>query len=130
MRISDWSSDVCSSDLEEVEAQLGDSAQLQYRLERLSEEGAKQVRYRLEITNANDRPAPAEIRLQQSDGFPYATTSARLGMKTGDRLWKVTVPAKGSVKRDYVLERSSEERRVGKEFGSQCRSRWSPQYST
>src|SRR3546814_8933583 len=34
---------------EEVEAQLGDSAQLQYRLERLSEEGAKQVRYRLEI---------------------------------------------------------------------------------
>src|SRR3546814_4475078 len=36
---------------EEVEAQLGDSAQLQYRLERLSEEGAKQVRYRLEITD-------------------------------------------------------------------------------
>src|SRR3546814_9251382 len=62
---------------EEVEAQLGDSAQLQYRLERLSEEGAKQVRYRLEITNANDRPAPAEIRLQQSDGFQYAKTSAR-----------------------------------------------------
>ncbi|HEY9581218.1 MAG TPA: hypothetical protein VIR65_15300 [Rhizorhapis sp.] len=90
---------------EEVEAQLGDSAQLQYRLERLSEEGAKQVRYRLEITNANDRPAPAEIRLQQSDGFQYAKTSARLGMKNGDRLWKVTVPANGSVKLDYVLER-------------------------
>src|SRR3546814_8413531 len=84
---------------EEVEAQLGDSAQLHYRLERLSVEGAKQVRYRLEITNANDRPAPAEIRLQQSDGFQYAETTAGLGMKNGDRLWKVTVPANGSVKR-------------------------------
>src|SRR3546814_16331159 len=52
----------------EVEAQLGDSAQLQYRLERLSEEGAKQVSYRLEITNANDRTAPAEIQIGRASG--------------------------------------------------------------
>src|SRR3546814_13532418 len=71
---------------EEVEAQLGDSAQLQYRLERLSEDGAKQVRYRLEITNANDRPAPDDIRMQQSDGIQHAQTCARSGMQKGDRV--------------------------------------------
>src|SRR3546814_20470304 len=85
---------------EEVEAQLGGSAQLQYRLERLREEGAKQVRYRLEITNAHERPAPPAIRLQQSDGFQYAQTRAPLGRQYCVRTWPVTGPLNASVQKD------------------------------
>src|SRR3546814_1502589 len=55
---------------EEVEAQLGDSTQPQYRLERFSEEGAKQVRYRLEITNA--RSAEHTSALQSLTSIQYA----------------------------------------------------------
>src|SRR3546814_20182108 len=65
MRISDWSSDVCSSDLE------------------------RQV-------------AEALMELMTERGFPVAETSA------------------------LVLDPRSEERRVGKECVSTCRSRWSP----
>src|SRR3546814_14655076 len=43
---------------EEVEAQLGDSAQLHYRQDRLSEDSAQKMRYRLEIPNATNRPPP------------------------------------------------------------------------
>src|SRR3546814_17571332 len=88
MRISDWSSDVCSSDL-------------------LSNVG---------ITNA------------------FATT--RQGVSAEDSLRQIKrdlvflgIGAKkltDSVEFDAMLARRSEERRVGKECVSTCRSRWSP----
>src|SRR3546814_20036520 len=74
MRISDWSSDVCSSDLV---------------VERIVEAAARELKM-----------DPVELRKKNfvpPDAFPYQTPVAR-----------------------------SEERRVGKECVSTCRSRWSP----
>lgn len=87
---------------EEIEAEIGGSPQLHYQVQTTSRDG-KQARYRLNISNANDRAAAVEIRLQQSDAFQYGRTSAKLGKKNGDLLWKVTVPANGSSQLDYVL---------------------------
>src|SRR3546814_4206410 len=84
MRISDWSSDVCSSDLRDLSlaAQTQRSTQAEWQ--------------RLQST------VQSEDRLQQEKklGIQLAELRAR--------------------------EARSEERRVGKECVSTCRSRWSP----
>src|SRR3546814_1728458 len=84
MRISDWSSDVCSSDL----SRHRDSAQ----------DSINQVGQEMTRRNMNIQP----------------TLTERPGL-----------PVRIIVNRDLVLRRS-EERRVGKECVSTCRSRWSP----
>src|SRR3546814_6583785 len=84
MRISDWSSDVCSSDL------FG-----HYWVARRC--GVKVLRF--------------------SVGFGKAIWK-RIG-RDGTEYWIAAIPLGGYVKR-------SEERRVGKECVSTCRSRWSP----
>src|SRR3546814_4508939 len=83
MRISDWSSDVCSSDL---------------------------------------RPAP------RGDGpFRRTEVSATARSRDGtDRGWRGS-PSRGS-RGSSPTSRRSEERRVGKECVSTCRSRWSPHH--
>src|SRR3546814_10076825 len=81
MRISDWSSDVCSSDLAEMT-----SDRLKMRQE---------------------KPRSASVR-----GAVGSTTSIRVGGSRGE----------GPITR----MKRSEERRVGKECVSTCRSRWSP----
>src|SRR3546814_16198378 len=108
MRISDWSSDVCSSDLRK-------------RLERVRDTFA-----RLGVgADANLRAADA------------ADPDAWWNEATGDRfdvvLLDVPCSATGIVRRqpDILLHRraadlSPEESRVGKECVSTCRSRWSP----
>src|SRR3546814_17468112 len=84
MRISDWSSDVCSSDLAKSSRLTGSTATLASCAdERLDQDGAKQV---------------SEL-VRRDFQIPQA------GDGTEDR---------------------SEERRVGKECVSTCRSRWSP----
>src|SRR3546814_5200272 len=90
MRISDWSSDVCSSDLQHVLHLLGDVAQ------------------------------------QQGDSsfFGKATVHDTSG---GGPLLKVEHVSKSfSIRKAGLLGGRSEERRVGKECVSTCRSRWSP----
>src|SRR3546814_7943796 len=77
MRISDWSSDVCSSDL-------------MYR---------RPGEYIREGTEDSDQPEYFHIE--------------------GSRLYIIDTP-------NQTLEDRSEERRVGKECVSTCRSRWSP----
>src|SRR3546814_1154608 len=79
MRISDWSSDVCSSDLH-------------YRFAR------------------------SPVRLQRSNVAP--AMPPRLGEHTRQVLRQAGL--------DPSLIERSEERRVGKECVSTCRSRWSP----
>src|SRR3546814_4335542 len=81
LRISDWSSDVCSSDL--VKDTLFDSTSI-----------VGDDRYNF---NGVDR-----------SGYTYTTT-----LNGGDG-------------KPYGIELRSEERRVGKECVSTCRSRWSP----
>src|SRR3546814_4143479 len=87
MRISDWSSDVCSSDLR-------DGGGLDHRLERHAE--GEELRHGRR--HVPDRPvdvAPVQVRRDRE-------------------------------RQQAPSDRRSEERRVGKECVSTCRSRWSP----
>src|SRR3546814_17960591 len=101
MRISDWSSDVCSSDLIVV-AQI--ALQLQLR---------EQIECRRAI---NSHPIAADARARAEFG-ERRKRHRRLGLGVGLHLALVIVR----------MDRS-EERRVGKECVSTCRSRWSPDH--
>src|SRR3546814_14143676 len=96
MRISDWSSDVCSSDL--VVGIVGpdpDGAGTRKHLAQRATYNSDWQVTLAEVGNVNS----------QSDGNWAAMTVAQSSIPTYDR---------------------SEERRVGKECVSTCRSRWSP----
>src|SRR3546814_3815960 len=84
MRISDWSSDVCSSDLAGVD--------------------------RFAVDRHRQRLADADI-LQRV---------LALHIRNADRLIAVAV----EMDVDQPVGHRSDERRVGKECGSKCRSRW------
>src|SRR3546814_11854594 len=99
MRISDWSSDVCSSDLNES-SERAFGTQLD-----VYENG-------YEFIGHSNRAAPA--------GDP-ATFRVHIG---GD---DCTQPYSASIFNISAMSRS-EERRVGKECVSTCRSRWSPNH--
>src|SRR3546814_4084803 len=93
MRISDWSSDVCSSDLRRGLGATDSNIALGQRLGLLVKEGAGYA-----VTN------------------PEVLAGAEVLVKAGIDL-------------DVLLTRwRSEERRVGKECVSTCRSRWSPDH--
>src|SRR3546814_8653723 len=81
MRISDWSSDVCSSD-------LSDQPEFQWIID------------------------PLDGTTNFIHGFPVYAVSIALAQR-------------GQITQAVVYDRS-EERRVGKECVSTCRSRWSP----
>src|SRR3546814_7883867 len=86
MRISDWSSDVCSSDLPEAMASLG-------------------------VNPQQNRLLPSVCGLQGGGEFQRM------------RRHHAVVSISGG---DHRRRIRSEERRVGKECVSTCRSRWSP----
>src|SRR3546814_12281661 len=96
MRISDWSSDVCSSDLLRIALELVDVAGLvkgsdfKVFTEWADADGGRVAALRI--------PGGASLSRKQVD--EYAAHAAKFGR--------------------------SEERRVGKECVSTCRSRWSP----
>src|SRR3546814_19491406 len=100
MRISDWSSDVCSSDLK--------AAALQSRLTRGG------LTSSLELLDAQRSLASAEAALAVFNAT-IAADRVRLFLALGGG-WE-TPSAR------------SEERRVGKAWGRACRSRWSPDQS-
>src|SRR3546814_4155114 len=89
MRISDWSSDVCSSDLMRVTELVS-----------------------LNLDSLHMDPPPAWIRC--------------LGKGGKERTIPVHEQAVTTI--TTYLDDSSEERRVGKECVSPCRSRWSPSH--
>src|SRR3546814_11015380 len=101
MRISDWSSDVCSSDLRQ-----GGRGVLRFPLHCTGRSlrflaGSRLLRGPLE-----DRQ---EIILQSKTELEPCRTSQNFGSSAAS-----------------ARSRRSEERRVGKECVSTCRSRWSP----
>src|SRR3546814_15559851 len=106
MRISDWSSDVCSSDL--------DSRLLEHRAP-AQHAGAAAAACELVAVGASavglPRPAVFGERGLTIDGFDGRADA---------------VLQAGEVVADAVDVFRSEERRVGKECGSTCRSRWLP----
>src|SRR3546814_16951978 len=100
MRISDWSSDVCSSDLHAgCDAEL-DFGLSEFRLVRRDDEiGHHRQLAAAAQCEAVDRGDPRLANLLNEIARPF---------------------------REEVLEVRSEERSVGKECVSTCRSRWSP----
>src|SRR3546814_12375050 len=97
MRISDWSSDVCSSDLDPD----GEADSLYRRHDRLGALISESKR--IDITFG--------IRLYRCCGTK--------------KFWHIETGGKGVACGTQDANRS-EERRVGKECVSTCRSRWSP----
>src|SRR3546814_9530556 len=96
MRISDWSSDVCSSDLGWASGQLGIPKDPKFHhLQDAAGSLSLKLRYRLSSFDTHASPRT---------------------LKQPVHHWDPTTHIPGR----------SEERRVGKECVSTCRSRWSP----
>src|SRR3546814_11302344 len=98
MRISDWSSDVCSSDL------VADPSLLK---------GPLNTRVDLFV----DR-----MWKHYQDDLYRVTLEILLAM----RAFQPTTPSKAEEQHIRAHQKRSEERRVGNECVSTCRSRWSP----
>src|SRR3546814_12342920 len=99
MRISDWSSDVCSSDLVGERPRQRGERLLRRDAEDAQNEGAANIPLRLVVL-----------------------------VEAGDLLHRraYVLRVEGQVQVAGRNEARSEERRVGKECVSTCRSRWSP----
>src|SRR3546814_16687328 len=104
MRISDWSSDVCSSDL----SREGEVTDLLNLRSVSAAYGKGQVLWDVAL---DIRPGEA------------ATILGRNGV--GKTTLMKTIMGQIPVAGGYIYINRSEERRVGKECGSPCRSRWS-----
>src|SRR3546814_21074231 len=102
MRISDWSSDVCSSDLsfEPLGQDVGADAR------KIHAEIAEPLWAQHQLAHHQQRPS-------------FADEIKRMRRTTGVFI----AAARGDLRRSYFSR--SEERRVGKECVSPCRSRWS-----
>src|SRR3546814_11674235 len=105
MRISDWSSDVCSSDLHDVQ-----------QLEAID------VGVALGGHQGDLRVQKLLLRIQHVENRPG--TDALLGTHALER--QLVRLDSDRLRLDFLR---SEERRVGKECVSTCRSRWSPCHS-
>src|SRR3546814_16723245 len=99
MRISDWSSDVCSSDLPLLSIAIEKTADHHVRLSRATMPGTE-----LQAAKANVIFHGAQVILSTLWSGSHCSGTTING-------WKAL---------------RSEERRVGKECVSTCRSRWSP----
>src|SRR3546814_18502591 len=96
MRISDWSSDVCSSDF--------DTAQ---------------------DTEQRDLVQFAEVTDPENPVLQPGEAVAERHVVTAEDMIPKSIRA-ASLRHHHCRQRRSEERRVGKECVSTCRSRWSP----
>src|SRR3546814_11494060 len=102
MRISDWSSDVCSSDL------------------RMQEESA--ARLAVLDEDLGKRISEAEAQIASAASAASAELDKVAAAAAADIVARLTGQQAGEDAR-------SEERRVGTECVSTCRSRWSPYHS-
>src|SRR3546814_18963278 len=116
MRISDWSSDVCSSDLP-----------LGAVLQPLSAPWTPLAASLLSLQASRERPPDTDPEAAGVTLFSRAAADCERALFDAD------APAAGEAKgADPVafdqLAARSEERRVGNECVSTCRSRWSPDH--
>src|SRR3546814_20849599 len=104
MRISDWSADVCSSDLDRRSG---------------GRTGGRGRRHgHADLDRSRERSAMARA-LRREDSRTRGTDAP------GRRLYRVRLPDRHA----RLRGEKSEERRVGKECVSTCISRWSPYHS-
>src|SRR3546814_13536746 len=102
MRISDWSSDVCSSDLRMIGVSYKTAWFMCHR-----------IRGAMKSTGEGPLGGPGKV-VESDEAFVGGKKRNRLSGKTAKK------------KKVVALVERSEERRVGKECVSTCRSRWSP----
>src|SRR3546814_16290326 len=112
MRISYWSSDVCSSDLGYIGVEPQDSSDL---IEKSSREGFEENGAFLRLRRLVQRLF-AEAVEPRRQTFRESAGLSRKRSTTFDEVRKLS----------EMEKIRSEERRVGKEWVSTCRSRWSP----
>src|SRR3546814_11801347 len=110
MRISDWSSDVCSSDL------VFKDAHVLHRGMKIS----------LNHKELGDLPGIASPIKVDGERAVASTPPPLLGEHTDSVLRREL--GLGALEVVGLKTRRSEERRVGKECVSTCRSRWSPKH--
>src|SRR3546814_11519116 len=116
MRISDWSSDVCSSDLQ----------MRAHPFEIAVEPGAvQQQRGRIEIGKMQGRFPPIGLAGSRRRRHPRCVARRAAAIVQTPSIPIFPVRAVGFAVR-AVRRPSSEERRLGTECVSTCRSRWSP----
>src|SRR3546814_11417691 len=124
MRISDWSSDVCSSDLQLMEIagvdypERPERFEVCYHLLSLT----KNRRIRVRVSTDEDTPVPSLTGI-----WPVANWLEREVYDMYGVLFE-NHPDLRRILTDYGFQGHprSEERRVGNECVSTCRSRWSP----
>src|SRR3546814_21186257 len=131
MRISDWSSDVCSSDLIvracAVARPEGDANARADR--QLVAVDLVSIRKPVDQPFAKLDHRLVVVRLAHDDGEFVAAKTADAVAVVGRLLDPVGDFAKklvADLMAQRVVDRRSEERRVGKEWVSPCRSRWAP----
>src|SRR3546814_11765650 len=115
MRISDWSSDVCSSDLGGEIVNRSGQFEMRGNMQRVAGRGPG---------DRDDRYRTPALNLYM---FEYGC----LGILLQGHICHVFLPpriARSLRKATTLSIASSEERRLGKECVSTCRSRWSPSH--
>src|SRR3546814_16100724 len=140
MRISDWSSDVCSSDLKaraerEKAARKTEQPQeliagIEYRkLVVARKQAERKLALARELESANVEQRAQELRLVRSEIAQLTADVARFGKAQADLT--ISAPRSG-----ILMHRSSwtgdkfrsDKRRGGKECVGTCRSRWAATY--
>src|SRR3546814_14670966 len=128
MRISDWSSDVCSSDLIDVIRRFMptpiEGAELESAVRAMIEEiGAADLKDMGRTMAALKERYPGRIDFTKASGIVRASLVCGDRRRPFRRLRSrpATAGASGGARR-------TEARRGGKEGGRTCRSRWSPEH--
>src|SRR3546814_2166113 len=134
MRISDWSSDVCSSDLEISELPAGEDY-LQASFMWIDPFGVHQygwVNVPVTLVSGIEAELLTESLFLSPNGDAQHDTGVVRWSTQSDVTATIKLEASGfddsgAWSRSFTLvDGRSEERRVGKECVSTCRSRWSP----
>src|SRR3546814_12815554 len=112
MRISDWSSDVCSSDLIHADAVVP---------------GARVLLVDDVLATGGTLFAALALARQQGATVVGATVLLEIAALQGRARWDASVALEATVA--CCMRSSSEERRVGKECVSPGRSRWWPSHT-
>src|SRR3546814_15387969 len=123
MRISDWSSDVCSSDLDALTERV-----LRISWRYLNQLGGvperDDVRFNIAVS---ERDIPAADSPPDKGDYPRRDEARADAYLSLEGAFDFSASARLLRNASYAgHEKRSEERRVGKECVSTCRSRWSP----